>query len=296
MPIVTRHSLITVAVLAFASLSIVGIFVWSGIYNIGADDTHTKPVYSMLQLMRERSIAARAKKLHPPPNLNDQALIVKGAGNYNAMCMSCHLAPGMADTELSKGLYPAPPNLTRETVDAASAFWVIKHGIKASGMPAWGKSMQDEYIWGMVAFLQVLPKLSAEQYKAMVDSSGGHAHGGGETTPHGHAEGTPANHHEGAGDHGDMAGMAMKEGEGHADDHTGAGEAVMHTHADGTRETHPVPKSPAKPAAAKPATTKPAVTTPDAKLPATPPATNKHAGMAMPETPSAESAEDATPH
>jgi mono/diheme cytochrome c family protein len=52
------------------------------------------------------------------------------------------------------GLYPAPPNLTITTVDAAHAFWVIKHGIKASGMPAWGKSMEDAYIWNMAAFLQ----------------------------------------------------------------------------------------------------------------------------------------------
>ncbi len=181
MPIVTRHSTITVVVLAVASVLILGLFTWSGIYNIGADATHTRPVYSMLQMMRERSIAARSKALHPPPDLNDEARIRQGAGNYSAMCTGCHLAPGMADTELSRGLYPAPPNLSKETVDAASAFWIIKHGIKASGMPAWGKSMSDDYIWNMVAFLQRLPKLDDEQYKALVATSGGHDHGGGET-------------------------------------------------------------------------------------------------------------------
>ena len=66
MPIVTRHSTITVVVLAVASVLILGLFTWSGIYNIGADATHTRPVYSMLQMMRERSIAARSKALHPP--------------------------------------------------------------------------------------------------------------------------------------------------------------------------------------------------------------------------------------
>ena len=60
MPIVTRHSTITVVVLAVASVLILGLFTWSGIYNIGADATHTRPVYSMLQMMRERSIAARS--------------------------------------------------------------------------------------------------------------------------------------------------------------------------------------------------------------------------------------------
>ena len=65
MPIVTRHSTITVVVLAVASVLILGLFTWSGIYNIGADATHTRPVYSMLQMMRERSIAARSWMLFP---------------------------------------------------------------------------------------------------------------------------------------------------------------------------------------------------------------------------------------
>ena len=194
MPVVTRHSLATIAVLAVASLLSIGVFIWSGLYNIGADDTHTRPVYSVLQMLRERSIQARADGIEPPPDLLDAARIRQGAGNYDAMCMGCHLAPGMAGTELSKGLYPAPPNLTTETVDAAEAFWVIRHGIKASGMPAWGKSMDDEYIWNMAAFLQRLPQLSAEQYQAMVASSGGHDHGGGETVEHRHADGTVESH------------------------------------------------------------------------------------------------------
>lgn len=264
MPIVTRHSLITVAVLAVASALIVGIFVWSGIYNIGADDTHTKPVYSMLQMMRERSITARANKLHPPPNLSDPGLIRQGAGNYDSMCTGCHLGPGMEATELSKGLYPSPPNFSRiGAIDPAHHFWVIKHGIKASGMPAWGKSMSDEYIWGMVAFLQQLPKLDAGQYQAMVASSGGHSHGGGESKPHGHAEGVPD-------DHGDMPmeGMPMDESKPHAhppgtpahddeaaDPHAGMDmggnkaidESKPHAHPAGTPADHHHTTAPAKP-------------------------------------------------
>ena len=217
MPIVTRHSAITVAVLALASLSIVGVFVWSGIYNIGADDTHTKPVYAALQMMRERSITARANKLHPPPNLDDPALIRQGAGNYNAMCTGCHLGPGMEATELSKGLYPPPPNLSKADVfDPSHHFWVIKHGIKASGMPAWGKSMSDEYLWNMVAFLKVLPTLNAEQYQAMVDSSGGHSHGGGETMPHDDGEGMPDPHGNMPSNGMPMEGMSMDEAKPHA--------------------------------------------------------------------------------
>ncbi len=185
---------ILIGVLAGAVVGAIG-FTYSGAYNVAADDPHTRPVYALMETVRERSIAARAADLTVPGDLASEARIRQGAGNYNAMCMGCHLAPGMGETELSKGLYPKPPNLTKETVDAASAFWVIKHGIKASGMPAWGESMADEYVWNMAAFLQRLPKLDADGYQALVASSGGHSHGGNETEPHGHADGATDDHH-----------------------------------------------------------------------------------------------------
>lgn len=223
-------AVIAVAALALATGAALG-FVRAGVYNIGADDPHYPATYALLEQLRDGSIRARAAKLTPPKDLMSEARIRQGAGNYNAMCTQCHLAPGMAATELSKGLYPAPPNLTRETVDAAEAFWTIKHGIKASGMPAWGTSMGDEYIWNMTAFLQRLPTLNAAQYQALVAKSGGHSHGGGET-----GEGAP-HHHDEAGEMAGMPGMA-----GHDDDHD---EAAPHTHAPGTPPHDDVPVSPA---------------------------------------------------
>lgn len=184
MPFITRKSIVTGGATAIVSLAALGGFIGSGLYNIGADDAHTRPVYALLELLRERSIAVRADAV-TVPDLGEPARIRRGAGNYDAMCVGCHLAPGAAATELSVGLYPAPPNLSQTKVAAAEAFWVIKHGIKASGMPAWGKRMGDEYLWDLVAFVQQLPSLDAEHYQALVASSGGHAHGGGESRMHG---------------------------------------------------------------------------------------------------------------
>jgi mono/diheme cytochrome c family protein len=197
MPFVTPKSLLTLTLLAIAGPLIVGGYIWSGIYNVGADDPHTRPAHALLQTMRQRSIARRANSIEVP-DLSDPALIRQGAGNYDSMCVGCHLAPGMEDTELSKGLYPAPPALAKAAVgNAAHNFWVIKHGIKATGMPAWGKSMEDPYIWGMVAFVQQLLTLDADEYQALVASSGGHSHGGAETETHEHAAGTTGEHDTG---------------------------------------------------------------------------------------------------
>ena len=273
MAFIKRKTLLLLTGLLLLAVFAFGGFVWSGVYNIGADDAHTGPVYATLEALRDRSIAVRASKLEVP-DLDDPARVTQGAGNYAAMCVGCHLAPSMSGTELSLGLYPAPPDLTRETVDAAQAFWVIKHGIKASGMPAWGKSMDDAYIWNMVAFLQQLPGMEAAQYQALVASSGGHSHGGGETQPHPHPDassdaaggampaghdhppGTPADHHD-APEEAAQPRVPTADGAAAAepaDEPTAqpqpeaAAEPVMveHRHADGTVESHPA--EPAEPA------------------------------------------------
>lgn len=185
------------AILLLMLVALLGAFgaVWSGVYNIAADDPHTPAVYKLLEYARERSIAARAGTIEVP-DLAAPGLVRSGAGNYDSMCTGCHLMPGMAETELSLGLYPKPPNLAaRSEIDPARDFWIVKHGIKASGMPAWGVSMDDEYIWGMVAFMQKLPGMSADEYRAMVAESPGHSHGGGETdVGGGHDEGEAAAH------------------------------------------------------------------------------------------------------
>lgn len=235
MSFITRKFLLGWVLLIAAALAVIAIFIWSGAYNIGADDPHNRPVHQILQTLRERSIETRASKLEVPADLMDSARIVQGAGNYDAMCTACHLSPGIAQTELSRGLYPAPPNLTTTRVDATSAFWVIKHGIKASGMPAWGLSMDDKYIWNMAAFLQALPDLDAARYQALVASSGGHSHGGRETMGHGDSRGANDDHttHDHAGTTG-AASSHQDMADHHHDATQGApADEDMHEHADG---------------------------------------------------------------
>jgi mono/diheme cytochrome c family protein len=108
--------------------------------------------------------------------------LLSGGADYHDMCASCHLKPGASESDFTLGLYPSPPRLTQTAAehghDHASAageeayalkrqFWIIKHGIKASGMPAWGPGHDDERIWNLVAFLQRLPELSPQQYQIL---------------------------------------------------------------------------------------------------------------------------------
>jgi mono/diheme cytochrome c family protein len=168
-----RLALVAAALLALLGGAAIGIY--AGVYNIAADVPHTQPVYWLFETVRERSVAARARDIKVPDDLNDPKRISRGAGQYADMCSVCHLAPGMKRTEMSRGLYPRAPELRRKTdLTLAEQFWIIKHGVKMTGMPAWGVTHRDGLLWDVVAFVRKLPELTPEQYEALVKSAPKH--------------------------------------------------------------------------------------------------------------------------
>ena len=162
------------AVLILVAVLVSAVVVASGAYNIAADDPHLGPTRDLIEYMRDRSVAVRASGI-AVPKLNDKTMIADGASDYDEMCTSCHLAPGMAENEMRPGLNPKPPILYQAPADApAEQFWIVKHGFKMTGMPAWGITHSDAEIWNIVAFLQKLPSLSPQQYRAAVAAAAGH--------------------------------------------------------------------------------------------------------------------------
>ena len=153
-------------------VAIVGVFavVTSGVVNVGADQEHSPMMFSFLETARNRSIANASKDIVVPDL--EKVDISSGGADYKDMCAGCHLSPGVESTDFSESLYPKPPNFTNaQVVDryktdagAQQSFWAIKHGIMASGMPAWGASHDDDRMWAMVAFIRSLPELDEAQY------------------------------------------------------------------------------------------------------------------------------------
>ncbi|GAB1719886.1 MAG: hypothetical protein NTAFB09_16170 [Nitrosospira sp.] len=170
-------------------ISGLAVFIYSGAFSIAADEPHWPATFKILNMVRDRSVEVRSGTLAPPPDLSNETRIKLGAGNYDAMCTACHLRPGMEESELRLGLYPKPPQWREfDMLDSSKAFWIVKHGIKMSGMPAWGKSMNDEHIWNIVAFLRKLPELTPAAYEGLVASSSGHKHDSEGAEPHHHDE------------------------------------------------------------------------------------------------------------
>ena len=178
------------------------LFIWFGVFNVSASDKHWAITNTFLELVRNRSISARAETLKVP-NLADTARIKRGAANYDAMCTQCHLAPGVNSSELYEGLNPKPPVLYKDANFASKpneTFWVIKNGIKMTGMPGWGHNNSDQQIWDMIALVSALDNMTVEQYQKLV-ASGKHTHKG---DSHAHEQ---SNHDESkAGHHSDTSG------------------------------------------------------------------------------------------
>jgi mono/diheme cytochrome c family protein len=196
---------------------------YAGLLDVAATEPDPPLVAWYLHTAREHAVARRAAAVTPPP-LDDARLLGTGLAEYHEMCVACHGAPGVEPADLARGLNPMPPSLDDpgELHEASTArtFWIVKHGLRMTGMPAFGPTHDDEELWAITAFVDRLPELSAEDYAAMVRNAG--------LAPVGE-EG--ADHHHGSAAAGGRAGA---EGAGDA---PAAGGAV-HPHPAGTPEDH----------------------------------------------------------
>ena len=172
-----------------ASILLAGIFallgsfavIYTGTYDVAATSPHWPVTRWLMETARSRSIKAHAAGIQVPPDFDNPANIPTGVEHFAAHCAVCHGAPGVPKGDIARGLYPQPPDLagTAKLYSAGELFWIVKNGIKMTGMPAWSDH-SDEELWATVAFLQKLPGMSEEDYGKLVMQSiahGGH-HGG----------------------------------------------------------------------------------------------------------------------
>ena len=162
--LVTCRVLVVLALLGTGGL----LFVAAGLVPIAASDGHWAVTRALLQFTMRSSVRTRTLGLQAPP-LDDPALALKGAGHYAANCMPCHGAPGVPRELVVRHMTPKPPYLPHGTgtLRDAELFWIVKHGIKYTAMPAWPARHRDDEVWAMVAFLRALPDLSPAQFRRL---------------------------------------------------------------------------------------------------------------------------------
>lgn len=161
-----------VAFLSFAVVAVT-LFVWSGIYNVAASEDHWRIVTWILEQVRVRSVETRSFFVEKAPPLDDSELVKLGAAHFEGGCTPCHSQPGESRNAIVLSMLPPPPPLGRAVADndAKELFWVVKHGLKFSAMPAWPSQERDDEVWAMTSFLVRLPDLSQEAFHELSGST-----------------------------------------------------------------------------------------------------------------------------
>ncbi len=168
----------TLGALLVLLIGLILLFIYSGVYSVAATAPHTRLTEWALSTAMKHSVRRHARGIEPPP-LSDSSLAQRGFHHYREMCVTCHGAPGASLSEIGKGLNPNAPELSEEVHEWAEAelFWITKHGIKMSGMPAFGPTHDDDELWAIIAFLKQLDSISPEDYQALAPAEEGEAPG-----------------------------------------------------------------------------------------------------------------------
>lgn len=165
---VLKHPWLTAAAAGAALLVAAAIVVVSGIAPITASSGHWPITAWLLDFAKVRSVATHSIGIEAP-RLDDSAMILRGAGHFEIACAPCHGAARGIVPPVMTAMTPPPPELPGHVGrwTDAELFYIVKHGIKFTGMPAWPDQRRDDEVWAAVAFLRRLPDLDADGYRAL---------------------------------------------------------------------------------------------------------------------------------
>lgn len=153
-------------------------FIYSGTYNIAATHPHTEFGRWLFTTVHDQSINERGDTIRVP-DLSDSKLVEAGARHYASTCKMCHGAPGQKLPEIARGLNPSPPKLHTGDIQRkysdAELYWIVEHGIRMTGMPAFGPTHPEKDLWAIIAFVKRLTEITAREYGVLAKDIGHHS-------------------------------------------------------------------------------------------------------------------------
>lgn len=193
-----RTGIILIIIISVIVLGAI-LYVWKGFYNIAATEPHWDITSSSIDIVKNQSISAHSGDIRTP-RLDDPEMRLQALPHYHGMCRYCHGAPGYPSSEFAGGLYPAPPKMTSGYIqnrwNDAEFYWIVKNGIKLTGMPAFGPSHSEDELWGLVALSMQMPGMAPDQYRQFLEQISKKEHHHGSTNQHSMDENISGNGHE----------------------------------------------------------------------------------------------------
>ncbi len=149
-----KVTVIWAVIAAIGAVTVVGL----GLYNVSARQGHLPGVSWVLHTAYRSAVQLRAPSKEEVPDLSSASLIDLGRGHYENACFFCHAMPDQPQSQTALSMLPAPPHIVEAVSEwePRHMFWIVKNGVKMSGMPAWPSEQRDDDVWAVVAFLNAV--------------------------------------------------------------------------------------------------------------------------------------------
>ena len=136
------------------------LFVHLGLVSFRADEAPGSFEQKIAMQALDASTDRHASSLKNPIQPTDANLIA-GVQLYKSSCAGCHGDPSRPQSPEAHAFYPPVPQFMQDAPDMPdnSNFYIIKHGIKWTGMPGWENKLSDDDIWKVTTFLSQMTKL-----------------------------------------------------------------------------------------------------------------------------------------
>jgi len=147
----------------------------AGIVPVAAGSHHFAPIEWYLSMASDRAVERGGEATQVPATAKapSDAMLKMGMVHYQEMCVTCHGAPGIEPSDIGKGLYPRPPRLERhKRAELGETYWIVKNGVRDTGMPAFGPTHSEDELWAIAAFTVTMPHWTPAEYAAHAKAYG----------------------------------------------------------------------------------------------------------------------------
>jgi len=164
----TKLTLASVTAIALVGFGILASMLRHG---LSARDQPTAVEAAVARSMRLLAMPRAARTAKNPVPFTDEILL-EGRAHFADHCALCHGNDGRGETQIGRNLYPKPPDMASSATQSLSdgdLFYIIKNGIRLTGMPAWGEDTRedDRESWELVHFIRHLPRMTQEEVEDM---------------------------------------------------------------------------------------------------------------------------------
>jgi mono/diheme cytochrome c family protein len=128
-----------------------------------ADKSPSKEETDLANAAKDVVIPLEAGKMKNPLPVTDE-VVSQGQEVFLGSCAQCHGADARGDTQVGHNMYPPAMDLTSDHVQHWSdgeLFWIIRNGVRHTGMPAWQSSISENDTWKLASFIHNLSRLNS---------------------------------------------------------------------------------------------------------------------------------------